>query len=1233
MGLRSGLVCFLLFVSVYLAQAQCGGQIMEPGFAFLTSSRGCAPFTVRIETLYLSSTPGTQYFINWGDGTPEEVYSQVNATGVIIQHTYPNSPITCGYDVTIDASNACNPRGSVVPIQTQVVVWTNDVISIDPVEFRVCAGFAANLRFTDNSDWNCYPRATRENNEARWIQWLYGTGPAVNQIAGVQVNSVLPGSFPYLNPAPNTNPIYPVLAPGLQSLMINVPVTTPADVGREFQVTLKNWNQCNPYDNVLTDGNPFNPVNGNLVNGDNMPQVTTGRIVIVPAPQPDFLTRLGNATGPVQTVFCIGDDIYFDNETPLIGGANFVYTWQFFDNNTGTGAPLATRTQRNPVYNYPTAGQKLIRLRVRDSNAAGNCEAVFDRIITISPSLIARIEIRDLGNNVITPDFCQEASTPLTLFNARLVDASVGLVTPTTQWRWEFFDENNDLIRREPATGFSSTQLGPFDEAFINPGIYRARLIVRDNVTSCESMDEVLIRVLNKPAPEFTATRVCEGEQTLFADASALVPIAGQQLVQWEWDMNYDGVTFSKNAALDNQQSFSYNLGVAGTYLVALRVTTDLGGCSSMVIKTVTVDPLPASSFVPDVTSGCSVLRVTFTNTAIAGQPDGIDRFIWEVDEGSGFQTDSVQRPADSGFTNFFVRDFTNFSSVNKNYDVRLRVVTINGCERISSPVSITVFPGPQSGFISTNYSPFDSNCSPRSVNFTVDNQTQLLNPTEYRWQISDASGVLDDISTGTVPAFTYNFINTSQLIRDYRVTLRTTLTTGCYRDSTRIIRINPVPVSDFTIDTLVFDCNMMGLRFEAQQKGLPEYSWTITVNGILVLSTTSAEAIVNYNVNRTAIPQNVDISLQTRNFAGCLSTVTTQSLVVPAFDNITASFTATPLVQTLPGSTVAITNTTTPGPWEYNWNFGDGFVSTEVHPGSHTYATYGTFTITLTVKNNVCVQQQALTVNILPIPPVLNFAFDPPSGCAPHTVTFTNLSQFADPSTYFWQFGTGEGTSRDVNPVYTYRRPGVYSVTLSATNVLGDTVTLIKAGIIEVFESPVASFAVAPTLLYIPGDKLYTSNRSLGASSYWWDFGDGGTSTEREPIYVYKEEGNYTIKLVASSPNGCADTTTLASVVRVQKGAQLLIPNAFSPGLGGSGSGDGRNDYFLPLMRGVTEFQMLVFNRWGELLFETKNAEVGWDGYYKGRLCPQDVYVYKITAKYENGNVITRVGDIHLIR
>src|SRR5688572_24810416 len=109
MPLRKFLLLVLLVGScASTLYAQCGGQIMEPGFAFLTSSRGCAPFTVQIETLYLSSVPDTRYFVNWGDGSPEEEFTQTNATGVVISHAFPNSPISCGYDVVIDAENGCN---------------------------------------------------------------------------------------------------------------------------------------------------------------------------------------------------------------------------------------------------------------------------------------------------------------------------------------------------------------------------------------------------------------------------------------------------------------------------------------------------------------------------------------------------------------------------------------------------------------------------------------------------------------------------------------------------------------------------------------------------------------------------------------------------------------------------------------------------------------------------------------------------------------------------------------------------------------------------------------------------------------------------------------------------------------------------------------------------------------------------------------------------------------------
>lgn len=1228
-----GLIFLSLSLIIHHAYAQCGGQILEPGFAFLTSSRGCAPFMVRIETLYLSSSPGTQYFVNWGDGTPEEVYTQANATGVVLEHTFPNAAVECGYNISIDAANACNPRGSVVPVTTQVIVWTNDIISMNPAVFRVCQGFAASVRFQDDSDWNCYPRDTRENGEPRWIQWMYGTGSAANRIPGIQVNGSAPSGFPYLDPSPGRNPIYPVAAPGELSLPVNVPVTSPADIGREFTVTLKNWNQCNPYDNVLTDGNAFNPVSGDLVNGDNAPQITTGRIVIVDAPEPAYLTRAGNAAGPVQTTFCIGDNIFFDNTTPPISGASFRYTWEFFDNETASGTPLASSTQSDPIFSYQSSGQKLIRLRVRDANAAGNCEAVFETTIVISPSMAAGIRVTDTDNNPITPDFCQETQTPYSNFSVRFTDASTGTPLPTTQWRWEFYDENNSLVMEAPSGGgFSGTPLGPFDRLFASRGIYRVRLRVRDNLTSCESTDEVQVRVFEKPAPDFSFNRVCEGTAVHFTDASTLDPlVSGEQIVQWEWDMNYNGVTFNKDASLDGERDFDHLLS-PGVRQVALRVTASPGGCSATLVRQVTVDPLPEAEFTPDVTSGCSVLRVTFTNEASPAHLLQADQYIWETDDGSGFQVDSIQRPSQPDFEMTYARDFVNTGTSDKIFQVRLRVVSIHGCERISSPVAITVSPGTKSGFNSINYSPFEDNCSPLSVSFAADSETQSLSPSDYTWIVNDQEGVVSETSTGTTPAFTHSFVNTTQSIRDYQVLLRTTLPSGCHGDSSRTIRISPVPSSAFTADTLRFDCTHMYIQFNAVQKGLSEYQWTIKLNGVIMVNTAGTTDYIQYEVLRSDAALGLQAELRTVNFAHCESTLTTSNILVPARDDINASFTVSPLITTMPFSTIQITNTTNPGPWLYQWDFGDGTASEYPSVSEHTYQTDGTYTIRLIVTNNVCHKEQTVTVVINPVDPELDFEYNPSSGCAPLEVTFTNNSRYARQDSWVWLFGDG-GSSNAMSPRYTYHSPGIYSVTLMAANSTGDTVRIVKRDIIEVHETPSAYFALKPQTINIPGGKLFTDNSSFGATEFLWDFGDGSTSTQYEPDHQYKEAGTYDVTLVASNAHQCRDTLKIDAAVRVVNGGQLLIPNAFSPNMAGPGNSGGQNDVFRPLIQQVSEFQLLIFNRWGELLFETNNPEEGWDGYHRGKLCPQDVYVYKITARYATGELVTRVGDVHLIR
>jgi gliding motility-associated-like protein len=424
-------------------------------------------------------------------------------------------------------------------------------------------------------------------------------------------------------------------------------------------------------------------------------------------------------------------------------------------------------------------------------------------------------------------------------------------------------------------------------------------------------------------------------------------------------------------------------------------------------------------------------------------------------------------------------------------------------------------------------------------------------------------------------------------------------------------------------------------MRFDAQRKGLVEYVWTIEVNGTTLFSQTGPEDFLEFDFNRVAMQQDVEVSLQTTNGFNCQSTVTTHVFTVPPDDNISISFTASPLIQTLPNSVVTITNNTTPGPWTQEWDFGDGTTFTGANPVNHDYGTYGEFTITLTVTNNICILTQSVMVRIDPIPPILDFSYDPPSGCSPLTVNFTNLSQFADPSTYFWQFGTNEGVSHAVDPVYTYTRPGLYSVSLSATNIIGDTVAITKSQIIEVFPSPIAQFTANPDTVYVPGGKVFLNNQSIGGTDYDWDFGNGEGSSLFEPSaveYVIEEDDQqiYTITLVVTNSFGCVDTTRVD--VTAIKGQQILMPNAFTPSKNGPGS-TSSNDTFLPMVQGVKEFHMMIFNRWGQLMFESKNETRGWDGYFNGKLCQQDVYVFKIIAKYDNNIEVTRVGDIHLIQ
>ena len=1260
---RSLLILFFSVVATAQLWAQCSSLRSTFSIDFSTD-QDCAPVSVtEFEITYSFSSPQNpadiQIVYEWNDPGNNITVIDMAGGGLIVgggntifeanaTRLYTENDGQCTIMPTV--SIFINGVQCTSSIQTQTAFFwgddeeSNGNMAMAPPQWEVCYNNPiVNATFSDASEFNCNVNVERDhpNDRERHVQFVYGTNhDALNSIRNLELMdggprtlttatgglaaSQIRGTAGELVQAAYFGPIVTIPIPANGPNAVSFPMNAPANaqnlIGSRFEVTLYNWNMCNPW-----NGDSDNPNYEDAVR-------TRGYIVIVEAPEPNFFTA--DANGNPKTDFCIGELISFRNNTPNVGG--YGYTWEFYDDETGATL-VSTSTQRNPEFAFNSGGRKKIKLIARNPTAQGSCTEVYEGFVNITPSLAARIGISDLSDIPLTPDFCQEADAPFSNFNARFTDISTGSTTPTTRWRWEFYDQTGGRIFEAPSGGgFSDAALGPFDRIFTNTGIYRVRLRVRDNLTGCESMDEVQVRVFEKPKPLFSFNRVCEGSPTTFTDLSTLNPIAGEQIVSWEWDLDYDGAIFTKDAAFDNERSITHTYPSAGSYQVALRVTTNTGSCSDVLVQSVVVDPLPLATFTPDVTSGCSTLPVQFINHAVNGQPVGIKEFVWEVNDGAGFKTDSTQRPGDPEFSDVFVRNFVNTGTVNRDYQIRLRVVTVNGCDVTSAPATITVFPQPRSGFVSLNYSPFNDNCTPVPVDFKVDDQTQSLSPTDYTWKINDNNGLVEEISTGTAPALKYNFINQTQVVKDYFITLRATLPSTCYGDSTRTIRIAPVPSSDFAVDTVTYACDRVLLNLNASQKGLSEYAWTISINNIVVFSSTAEGENLEYEITRsTSIDQTVTLSLATTNLTNCASTVTNKTVFISRAEDMNASFTASPVEQTLPSSTVAIVNTTNAGPWDYFWDFGDGSTSTNTFVSSHTYETFGIYTITLTVSNNDCVETISRNVKVNPIPPVLEFDYFPPAGCAPHTVTFINESRYADPTSYVWKFGASEGTSRAVDPSYTYQRPGIYSVTLSATNTLGDTVSLTKELIIQVLDNPVAQFAVYPTTpLNIPGEVLYTDNRSMNSTEYFWDFGDGVTSTEVEPQHLYTKEGTFIISLIARNGNGCADTTVFESGVKTVNHGQLLIPNAFIPNQTGPGSGNVQNnEVFLPLVQKVTKYQMLIFNRWGELMFESANPDVGWDGYHRGRLCAQDVYVYRITAEYENGRTLTRTGDINLLR
>ena len=560
-----------------------------------------------------------------------------------------------------------------------------------------------------------------------------------------------------------------------------------------------------------------------------------------------------------------------------------------------------------------------------------------------------------------------------------------------------------------------------------------------------------------------------------------------------------------------------------------------------------------------------------------------------------------------------------------------------------------------------------DRSCSPFKVKF----QHNQFAGTEYTWQWQDGSEDSTYLAATTVAnqIVKHTFANLSpNRDQEYKVTLRTLLPapfTGCQKFTSKKVTINSIIITNIIPDKTVI-CSGETIRFANQSLGVTSHKWfwrnTGTTNQNEIRTTPQSSYILT---NTGALnPQPIQVVYQANNTGNCSAPDVIIDLLV--YKGVTASFnegTIPPFNSS--SSTVTFTNTSTPldfTKFRYDWVFGIGGDAT---PATLTQSTSGSIPVVYTSPGtkeiilnvtNIAAETASLSCNgrfskiiTIILPPLqASFDVDPVESCFPSSIKLLNV--IGTGFVHEWKIlnkTTGASSISNVADPKQFRitEPGSFTISYKTSIPATGQVAFAPNKDVAIYDLPVASFDLRPDPVFVPDTEMSTFNYTKGATGYDWDFGDGGISHELEPKYTYRIEGKYNVTLIAKNDHGkgiiCTDT--LAKSVTARQGGQAKIPNAFTPNPNGP-SPDGKgangtfNDVFLPIVRGIAAdadaYNLQIYDRWGNLIFESTSSTHGWDGYNKdGILMPAGVYVYQLTLRFSDTQRTTQIGDVTMIR
>ncbi len=774
-------------------------------------------------------------------------------------------------------------------------------------------------------------------------------------------------------------------------------------------------------------------------------------------------------------------------------------------------------------------------------------------------------------------------------------------------------------------------------------GTYIVTVVDRYNCSGKDTME-----VIAKPVPSMAPsdTLICSGEATGFQLTADLTGTT------FAWNANATGVSGAANGNGNDIIQVLTTTGNANGSVTYTVTPTNDGCAGDPEDLTVTVSALPVLAFVPPAASVCIGDSVTLTVSGAA-------TYVWSPSA-------SLDAPSGSSVSAFPGADEA-YTVVGTNAD---------GCESTGT-IAVTANPKPDpviSG--DTEYcagaTATVQTTQPYSAYLWSNGQTTAsIQVTEadspVTVTVTDGNGCSKTSAAFTVTEKEVIVIDSSiaicaddsvvihGIVRTASGVYSATLTgaNGCDSTSNITLVVNPLPVINAGIDQEV--CQDSSVVLTAS--GAPSISWShpisdgvpfvpattttyiatgtdangcvntdtvvVTVNApVIVDAGNDLEICIGDAVTLAAAPSNVGsvytwtggitdgVSFQPAQTSqytvtsvdvnGCIST-----------DNVTVTVHALPVIEAgedifgCEDDLIVLTATGAGTGGGYAW-------TNSVVNGVAFISPVGTTVYTVTgTDSNGCENTDSVTVNIQQYP-VVSFSATQDAYCAPVTGTFVNTT--SNVQNCIWTFDNGSTVTDCGVVTQQFNNAGVFGASLQVESSNGCVSLLYQDSLVLIDAYPEAAFNYAPGTVVSYQPDVQFSNTSTGAVSYSWDFGDDSpASAEVSPFHTYPidEGGAYLVTLIARSNLGCEDT--VSRIIRVDEELIFYIPNTFTP------DGDQFNQTFQPVFTtgfDPYDYSLLIFNRWGELVFESHDATVGWNGMYGGEMCGMGTYTWKIEVK-----------------